>query len=250
MSRFAVSTVRKLREAAADADRAAKSAHENAVQLRGLALQHFDESCEVGAHPYQFTPRHALDLARDPGFQMLVNEVQTAITRCAQSKTFAAGLKLMLTPQPGHEKAALSKELAFNYGEKLKMETLAGRMFDGWYRMLEALEGEFGVHPVHGRVVMIEPSALYDFVRRMLLHSGIDIKLTPHLETAFHKPFSAQEMMRVTVEVATQYVDAVDGNNSRNKRPAEDAVHKEEDGKMGQDAAEAKRRKAERAAAA
>ena len=77
--------------------------------------------------------------------------------------------------------------------------------------------------------------------------------LTPHLETAFHKPFSAQEMMRATVEVATQYVAAVDdGNNSRNKRPAEDAVHKEEDEEMGQDAAEAeaKRRKAEGAAAA
>lgn len=244
MSRFTVSTVRNLREAAAAADRAAEAAELAAKELRGIALQHFNAPCEIGMHLPRFTPRHMLDLARDPGFKMLMCEIQSATTRCAQSKTFAFGLKLMLTPQPGHEKAVLTKEFAFQYGEKLKMDTLWGRMFDGWYNMLEALDGEFHVHPVHGRVVLLEPSALYDFVRRMLLHSGIDFKLTPHLETAFRNPVSAQEMMVATVDVATQYVAAVDSNNSLSKRPAEDDV----DGEEG--AAEAKRHKAKGAAAA
>ena len=156
MSRFAVSAVRKLRVAAADADRADLAAHQSIVTLRGLALQHFDESCGLPSTRTDSTPRHALDLVRDPGFKLLVQDIEDAISRCAKSKTFAYGLKLMLTPQPGHNNAALTKEPPVQYGEKLKMETLWGRMFDSWYYMLEALKGEFRVHPVHGRVVLLE----------------------------------------------------------------------------------------------
>ena len=84
----------------------------------------------------------------------------------------------------------------------------------------------------------------------MLLQSGVQLELTPDLETAFHNPFSPKEMMRATVDVATQYVTAVDAKNSHKKRPVEDAVHEEEDEDMEQGAAEVKRRKAEGAAVA